>query len=412
MRLSFVTRMHTAWVALLSIMAGLSSRYAYAEEKQQLRPMNPDQRVDCFRDDDGDWVRVQCNEDSKRCMYAKNGILDRTGKPTKKKLKRARHCSRRRDKPLDLEALQTAGYTVERGLVDAPHGWMRDSRGRVFQVNFDLRKRMYVGGGYSGATTRGDVTGSGADGTQDMALTGRPTLDIGMLVLQKNVRDTRHRLHLVEGQLGLAPFSADIVLLHYDLSHRYDNPAVRLTTFFGKPRRHDISLDLGLWTEAAHLEYRANDIEEERLWRLATVHGTLDLWKSHDMYSYVRVRGGLGIEHTSSSITVTREAITPGAALEGDITFDRTGFHQLGFQLGYEHPYYTTEDPRVGASARRINATLEYEMILLAINDQPLSLHLQLEAEKRTDSPLIDSRWAARANAGLRFSLWAPARSR
>jgi hypothetical protein len=98
--------------------------------------------------------------------------------------------------------------------------------------------------------------------------------------------------------------------------------------------------------------------------------------------------------------------------VEADITFDRLGFHHLGVELGYERPLYTKQDARVGESAQRVKAGVEYEMIYLAINDQPLSLHLQLQAEKRTDSPLIASRWAARANAGLRFSLWAPARSR
>ena len=406
MILSFTSRMHTTWATLLSILAGLTARVAHAEEAKQLRPMNPEQSVDCYRGDDGEWIRVQCNQTTRRCLWAPNGVLDAEGKP-KKKLQRARYCSRQSE-PLDLAALQAQGYTVERGLADAPHGWMRDRRGRVFQINFDLRKRMYVGGGYT-MDTLGLFDG---DTGESAGFTGQPTLDLGMLVLQHRLGDTRHRLHLVEGQLALAPFMADLVLFHYDFSHRYDNPAIRITSFFGKPRRHDISLDLGLWVEAGHLEYRASASEEERLWRLVTVNGTLDLWKSRDMYSYVRVRAGVGLERASSDIAENREAVTPGAALEGDITFDRTGFHQLGFELSYERPYYTTEDARIGASAQRMKASLEYEMIVLAINDQPLSLHFDVGAEKRDDSPLIANRWAARANAGLRFSLWAPARSR
>lgn len=402
MRLSFVIRMHTTWAALLSILASLSTRYAYAEEDKKPRPMNPEQPVDCFRGDDDEWTRVQCNEQSKRCLFAPNGVLDEKGKPTKK-LNRARHCNRK-DGPLDFDALKKAGYSVQRGLVDAPYGWMRDERGRVFQVNFDLRRRVYVGGGY------GLTSSVGADGNRTVI--GQPTLDIGMLVMQQRVGRTRHRLHLVQGQLALEPFNADLVLLHYDFSRLYDNPAIRITSFFGDPRRHDLSLDLGMWIEGGHLEYRSTDAEQEQLWRLFTVNGTLDLWQSPDMYSYIRLRGGLGLERASSNMATTREALTPGAALEGDITFDRMGFHQLGFEFAYQHPIYTTEDPRVGDQAQRIKASVEYEMIILAINDQPLSLHLQVAAEKRTDSPLIDSRWAAKANAGLRFSLWAPARSR
>ena len=35
------------------------------------------------------------------------------------------------------------------GRADAPYGWQRDERGRVFQVNFDLRKRLYFGAAYT-----------------------------------------------------------------------------------------------------------------------------------------------------------------------------------------------------------------------------------------------------------------------
>jgi hypothetical protein len=64
----------------------------------------------------------------------------------------------------------------------------------------------------------------------------------------------------------------------------------------------------------------------------------------------------------------------------------------------------------VGARAQRLRARLRYETILLAINDQPLSLRLDAGSEKRSDIPGLADRWALVANAGLRFSLWAPPR--
>ena len=47
---------------------------------------------------------------------------------------------------------------------------------------------------------------------------------------------------------------------------------------------------------------------------------------------------------------------------------------------------------------------------MLALNDQPLSLRLSAGAERRDDFPALGDRWALTAQAGLRFSLWAPPR--
>ncbi len=108
----------------------------------------------------------------------------------------------------------------------------------------------------------------------------------------------------------------------------------------------------------------------------------------------------------------TRAALTPGGAVEADISIDPAGFHHLGAEVSYERPLYYRADERVGDVAERISAEVEYEVIVLALNDQPLSFRLAVGAEKRSDSPIIAEKWAAKANAGLRFSLWAPPRSR
>ena len=47
-----------------------------------------------------------------------------------------------------------------------------------------------------------------------------------------------------------------------------------------------------------------------------------------------------------------------------------------------------------------------------AINDQPITLKLAVGGEKRDDLPGVPDRWGFVFDAGLRFNLWAPPRSR
>jgi hypothetical protein len=62
--------------------------------------------------------------------------------------------------------------------------------------------------------------------------------------------------------------------------------------------------------------------------------------------------------------------------------------------------------------AQRLRAKLQYEAIVLAINDQPLTLKLAAGGEKRDDIFGVPDQWAFVMDAGLRFSLWAPPRAR
>ena len=123
------------------------------------------------------------------------------------------------------------------------------------------------------------------------------------------------------------------------------------------------------------------------------------------------MRGGVGVEQTYAREVTggDRPAIAPGAALESDVTLDRDGFHHVVAEAGVEVPIYQGED-RTRRHARRLQAEVGYEAILLAINDQPLSVRVACGASRRDDIPSLPERWAFTAHAGLRFSLWAPPR--
>ena len=352
----------------------------------------------CMQDDEGVRWRVQCNEATKRCLYAPDAELDLDGEPMKP-LERARRCTFTPE-PFSLEHLRAQGYEPVRALPDAPYGWTRDTRGRVFQVVFDLERRLYLGVRYA---PRWRAAASDI---------GRMGVDFGLLSFAHRAGRTRHRLRLIEGEMLLAPFSGRMVLAHYDLSRRYLTPLLRISTFFGTPRRYDLMLNVGAWVEAGDIEIFDTPAGDEQLTRYATLHGTIDLWQSADMTSFARIRGGVGFETAESDgDPAPRHAVTPGGALEADLTLDRSGFHHVNMLLSYERPYYYERHPRLGAVSRRMEARLAYEVIILAVNDQPISLYLGVGAEKRDDIESLPSTWAATADTGLRFSLWAPPRS-
>ena len=383
--------MRATCVAFAAIAIGLP-----AAALADLPMMDRDRPVECAKDTEGRTWRIQCDHVTKQCLYAASDELDVDGDRTKP-LERAKDCS---FDPFDRAALAAAGYTFVPGRADAPHGYTRDDRGRVFQINFDLKKRIYFGAAY----TPKKILENPLEST-------RTSLDFGLLVL--NIKDDRtmHRLRFVEGGVHLEPFSSELVLAHYDMSHRFLDPLLRITTFVGEPQRHDLTLNIGMWTEVGGLELHRTSRGNAQLWKHATAMVTLDLWQSADLSSFLRVRTGLGLEGQRDEVTGYHSALVAQSALELDVTLDDDGFHNLRFELDHELPRYFVEMGATGKLAQRMKAKLQYEAIVLAINDQPLSLKLAMGGEKRDDIPGLPDQWAFVMDAGLRFSLWAPPRS-
>ena len=169
---------------------------------------------------------------------------------------------------------------------DVPWGFYRDRQGRVMQVSFDFGRRLWLGVGYAPHRT---PTGRHRD------LAGRVRL---RRHLRRAVGDgrTRRRFTVLDGQVRLHSFGLDVTGFRYDLSHRYQHPLLRITTFVKEPERHDLYLNVGLYTEALHFEVAPRGIEGEQSLTLANLQATLDLWQSEDLRSYVRLRAGPGVE--------------------------------------------------------------------------------------------------------------------
>ncbi len=354
----------------------------------------------CLERDVGGRWRAQCDAATKRCLLAPDAELSADGEPVAS-LDRIPACAVPGWREKDLVA---EGFELVPALAETPAGWQRDDRQRVMQVSFDLNRRIWLGAGYAA----GGLPGSG---------TGEATAGIRWDIPFRLARAPAvARLRAFETYASFDGSFADFTVAGIDASRAYPSPLVRITTFVGKPRRFDPPLYLGFWLEAV----RAETIRTELGWydrlELGGAALTLDLWRSRDLASFVRLRGGAGYE---TARQLSGSAWVPHAALDADVSLDHGGFHHL--RLTAEQEWLVTPAatdyqpsdparPRLPASRTRLTGKAEYEVILLAVNDQPISAVLDVRGWKRNDVPGLSQDWQLQGTASLRFNLWAPPR--
>lgn len=340
--------------------------------------------------------RVQCNERERRCLVSPRTVLI-DGVAGSEPLARIRtECweGYEHKDPLLARAVNEK-WRFEEAIAEAPPGWYRDERGRVMQVNFDLGRRVYFGGTWS-PFYRPDAGG----------MPGRARPEIGVSITWMSDDDhQQHRLHLLEGVAWLGVptdvrFEASGV--RYDSSVRRTRPPLWLTTFVGKPRRFDLDLNVTWAAELARFE----SLGGRNFLGIIEADVVVDLWHSHDLDSFVRVRAGPGLE---SDLDAKAFYFRPALALEADLTLDRDGFHHVTASATGEKLVFEPAIAGRPTSPQRLKLRAGYEVILLALNDYPLTLVVDARATWRDDVPSLRG-WEFQGNAGLRFSLWAPAR--
>jgi hypothetical protein len=342
--------------------------------------------------------RIQCDDKIKVCLTSPTRVLLEDGIEGPEPLARVSDCAGYYGEDWGQKA--RAGYRFFPAVAEAPPGWIRDERGRVMQVNFDLNRRVLLGGAWAPVMSRADPR-----------IVGRMRADFGIEIeFPGEDSNVLNRIHLLDTGFFLGPdtITVDATLIRYDWSVARQAPLFWVSTFIGTPRRHDFSMDAGGWFEALHLEtLKRGATETNNFLTLGTVNLTLDLWHSRDLVSYLRVRAG-----PSAEVDTTRgfTSLKPVAALEFDATLDEGGFQHLHVAAEAEKLFFdSTVEGRV-RNPSRLRLTAGYEHILIAINDYPLSFVLDGRATWRDDLPNIVPGWEFGAEAGLRFSFWAPAR--
>ena len=341
--------------------------------------------------------RLQCHWDARECWVAPSHVLDSSGVETGEELTRTQTCSQRTD--ADWADILAQGFRFIPAIADVQPGWVRDERQRSMQYNFDMNRRLWLGGAYAPLFSQLDPGHE------------RARADFGLQIDTPNDdARTLYRWHVLEGEiyLGSGVPSYDVTAARLDWSTSRAQPLFFLTTFVGEPARHDVNLDVGAWFEAIHLEWLRRGGETESFLTLGAAQLTADLWHSKDLASYVRLRGGPAAELDTQRHST---GLKPEAAIEADLTLDNDGFHHLHFLGEGEKVYF---EPAVAGRAdpnpERLRLMAGYEVIVVAINDQPVTLVFDTRATYRDDFATLAPGWEWTGEVGVRFSLWAPAR--
>jgi hypothetical protein len=310
-----------------------------------------------------------------------------------------------------LEVPESAGPKVSKldAVAVLPAGFYKDEQGRLMQVSFDMQQRLWLGASYAPRRL--------PNGRQE---TAPVAFDFGLAQEWYSADGrTRHRLAIMDGEARINPFGLDITALRYDLSHAYEFPLLRLTTLWREPARHDLFLNIGVYGEALRMQIEPQGEPGNHQLTLATVQPTLDLWQSWDLRSYVRLRVGpvvhmrIGPWHDEARMVSS----LPETALEGSFILGKRALQQARFRLRGEWLRKLAWSPTPLQRDWIVDGEASYEIILLAINDQPVSLRFAGRVGTRDEGPATpavtpaakpgnDLEWTA--TGGVRISFFSP----
>ena len=378
--------------------ASLGARAAFAEDLPRLDWQQPTR---CMLDPDGRPVRVQCGAD-KVCRVAPNRASDGSD------LRRVQSCQA--EGPNAYRALVKSGARLVPAVAEAPPGYARSDAGRAYQVAFDLLDRVYLGAAWTPTFQRPDTRISAAPGFP----LGRARVEAGFTasVLSKHGR-SRHDVRVLEGSASFSDFHVNGLLLGYDYQQVHRRPALWFTTFFGKPRVFPGHLPLGWGFRVLKVEDRPPSFRKALDLELAELHVSWSPWQSSDMYSHLRVEAGADtgrhLEDRAAGFGSGAWYAGPTAAVRSRLALGQGGLHFLFVDVDWGRPVLAH-----GELARRplmrVDASFAYEGVLIAVNDQPISVRLAATGASREDPATQARSVEIGASAGLRFSLWAPPR--
>jgi hypothetical protein len=309
--------------------------------------------------------------------------------------------------PAAVARAQTEGKPGADVAAVLPPGFYRDERGRTMQVSFDLQRRLWLGASYAPRRR--------ASGRQEL---GPVAFDFGLTEeLYSPDGRTRHRFSVLDGEARINPFGLDVTAVRYDLSHAYDFPLLRVTTLWREPARHDLYLNVGLYGEAGRMEIEPLGEGGNHQLTLASVQPTLDLWQSWDLRSYLRLRVGPVAHLRFGPWGDEARAVTslPETALEGSFIVGRRALQQARFRVRGAWLRRLAWSPVPLGRDWLVDGEASYEIIVLAINDQPVSL--RFAGRVGTRDPGATTRAAPRelewnATGGLRISFFSPPMAR
>ena len=366
-----------------------------------------DEPIYCGVDEFGQELRLQCEENAEggpRCLVA----LDKKHH-NDDKLDRTRWCEEHLG-PEHLAELEALGYQLVPAIAEAPPGWARDELGRVFQVTFDLLNRFYLGAAWQ----------PNFDHMESSQRLDRVGFDMGFRASVFEPWDrSRHNIRVIQGNVALGGLELEGELAGYDYSHEASEPFLRLVTFFGTPHRFDFGADIGWGLSALDVKSHLGWDTPVTTLEFGELHVAWDLYQSSDLYNIVRIGLGSGVGALWQDELDSAIFFSPTASLDATFGLDQSGLHYL-----FAQSWFTTHLFASGTTKEvyhhNARAQVGYEWVILSLNDQPLSFHAEAgvdyfgelvsESCLECADVVTKEQFATTATAGLRFSLWAPAR--
>jgi hypothetical protein len=394
----------TTFALTLGIAAAASP--ARADEIPRLRWDRP---VRCMTGPDGKMVRVQCDNDAHptECLVAPNFSAEGT------ELRRVSECSVITD-PKAYAILSHTGARMTAAVAEAPPGFSRSDKGRAYQTKFDLLDRVFIGLAYAPVFARG---GEGTPTPQKFSM-GLARAELGMdaSLLSSHGR-SRHDFQVLTGALSFTDFHFNGLVFAYDYQQVHRRPAFWVTTFFGDPKVYPAAIPFGWGTRLLNVEDRPAAAPSTFDMEITEVHLSWNPWQSSDMYSRLRLEAGADVGKAWADRTQIANGLSTGrwyagftSALRLRVALGDGGLHYLFADVAYLHPTLIPNSANPALPLNKLKGTVAYERVLIAINDQPLSLRLTAGGTVRDDLAGGARNVEISSTAGLRFSFWAPPR--
>jgi hypothetical protein len=379
---------------------------AHAEDPPRLKWGEP---VRCLKTPKGEDVRVQCErvDGQNRCLVAPNQ-LSYGGE-----LRRVQDCTPTEETADAYQKLVASGAKMVRGIAEVPPGYARSSTGRAFQVKFDLLNRIYLG--VSWVPTFQRLSTSAA--LPNNFPFGRAQAETGFDISVLSPRGrSRHDIRILEGSATFSDLELTGMLFSYDYQHKHRRPAFWISTFFGEPKVHDVTPALGWGFRIVNINDRPPAYRNTLDIEFAEAHISWNPWQSEDMYSHLRIEAGADFGHYWPNRGEASKGLGTGrwyagftSAVKSRFSLGQGGLHYIFVNGSYLRPHIF-DGKNVIKPVNKVNATMAYEGIFIAINDQPLSFRVAAMGSARDDPDTKLLSVELRFMAGLRISFWAPPR--
>lgn len=282
---------------------------------------------------------------------------------------------------------------------EPPHGYSVTEDGQVFQTNFDLRRRAYLG---VSDGMHFDLDGELSPPTHSLVA------EIGFLK-DHYVRDAeqRRRRRLLEGRIQMAPVELDMLLIEQEFVEDTDDPGLWIAFPYAE-LRIDIPVRVGLGWWGGRLHFRTVDDEMLLVANAGGIYMNWEFFGGNLLEDYMLFRFGVGggMRAFEGIEDPAEPFVAPELGFRTAWAFGQKGLTHLGIDARYQ-PSFDLPDGEFWSVA---TAGAYLEQVLFAISDNPTTLFVQPEVRYDNLEFADEHRIDYRLFAGARFNMFVPPR--